>query len=213
MTTTREIIREYRRRLGHLEVQRAQQGFSVDPKIVMEIDDIYRELGKLMIHTIVVKEETPPFFSGLIVLVGPGQMGKQSSDQSAIDAIKYHYKKLKYCWMIGSSGEHGSESAINEIQAEYANSEIIFSANYVDDPRSVHQTYHIAQQLYVQELPKVGLQEQQVIADITGATKLMSFGLLRACGTSRPMQYMVRQPQGPSLPMMLRYSLGEDETE
>jgi hypothetical protein len=45
---------------------------------------------------------------------------------------------------------------------------------------------------------------REVIADITGATKPMTAGMVLACGRRRPMQYMAFQEHGPSLPLLLQ---------
>lgn len=207
-TNTKDIIRAHQRRLAVLEVQRAQQGIQTPPAIVTEIEDIYRTLSQLMIQDIVLEEVKPPRFRGLIVLVGPGQVGRDPFDQSAMDAIIYHLKALEYCWMIGSSGERGSAPVIEKMKQECANRGVKPFAHYVDNPLIVQPTYDIVEQIYTKEVGDVGLNEQDIIADITGATKPMSFGMLRACGISRPMQYMVRQADGrSSVPMMLKYSL------
>jgi hypothetical protein len=203
----RDIIRGHQRRLAVLELQRAQQGYSANPSLIIEIDTIYKELGKLMIRNIILKEERPLRFKGLMVLIGPGRVGHDPFDQSAMDAITYHQRALEHCWMIGSSGTQGSQPVIESMQERCEHLDIHAYAHYVDDPFSVQETYELIDDLYTHAVPQVELREEEVIADITGATKPMSFGMLRACGTSRPMQYMVRQTDGPSLPMLLRYTL------
>lgn len=208
MATLKDQIREHQRRLGALEVQRAQQGIHTDAAIVNEIEDIYKILNQLMIQDIVLEEVKPPRFRGLIVLIGPGQAGRDPFDQSAMDAIEYHIKALEYCWMIGSSGERGSAPVIEKMEQECADRGVKSFARYVDDPFSVQPTYELVEKIYTSEIAEAGLAEQDVIADITGATKPMSFGMLRACGIGRPMEYMVRQTGGhSSVPMMLKYSL------
>jgi hypothetical protein len=211
-TSTRDIIRAHQRRLMVLEEQRAQQGSHTQPAIITEINEIYRELTRLMVRDISVqKEQQPPRLRGLILLVGTGQSKKGPLDQSALDAINYHQRTLDYCWLIGSGGETGSHEAVDALLAECRHRDITASAHYVDDPFSVQESYALVTRLYAEDIRATELREDEVIADLTGATKPMSFGMLLACGASRPTQYMVRQPEAPSTPMMLRYTLGEDQ--
>lgn len=208
-TTSKDIIRAHQRRLNKLEIQRAERGAMADPAIDIEIEDIYQELTRLMVRRLEMKEEQPHRSIGLILLVGTGQSRKGPMDQSALDAIKYHQQTLKYCWLVGSEGENGSEAAVKALMAECHHIGITAFTYFVSDPFSIQESFALVQKLYAEELPRVNLSEEQVVADITGATKPMSFGMLRACGTRRTMQYMIRQPSGPSTPIMLRYSLGE----
>jgi hypothetical protein len=207
MKKEREILNSLQRRVAELEIQKAKLGINADPSISIQIEDTYKEIHRLMIRDIVVQEMLPPLFLGLIVLVGPGRAGSDPLEQSAMDAILYHVKGLKYCWLIGSSGEKGSVDVVEAIQEECKHLQIQTYTYFVDEPMDINPTYALAEKIYSDDVPAVGLTDQDVIADITGATKPMSFGLLRACGVSRPMQYMVRQPKGRSKPMMLKYHL------
>lgn len=208
-TNTKDIIRAHQRRLNKLEIQRAERGNLADPAIDIEIEDIYQELTRLMVRRLEMKQEQPQQAIGLILLTGTGQSRKGPMDQSALDAIKYHHQTLKYCWFIGSKGEHGSEGAVNALIAECQHMQIVTFAYYVEDPFSIQETHTLVERLYTEEISKVKLHEEDVVSDITGATKPMSFGMLSACGTRRPMQYMIRQPNGPSKPIRLQYSLAE----
>ena len=62
---------------------------------------------------------------------------------------------------------------------------------------------NVQEWLYAAEVPASGLQEHEVVADITGATKPMSIGMLLACRGRGPVQYMAHQPAGPSQPLLL----------
>jgi hypothetical protein len=72
------------------------------------------------------------------------------------------------------------------------------------DPTHVEETFALVNWIYTHELVAASLEEREVIADITGATKPMTAGMVLACGRRRPMQYMVFQEHGPSLPLLLR---------
>lgn len=213
-TSTKDIIRAYQRRLMVLEEQRAQQGIHTPPAIITEIDEINRDLTRLMVRDIAVeKERRPPRFRGLILLVGTGQSKKGPLDQSALDAIKYHLRALEYCWLIGSGGEHGSREPVDLLLAECEHMGVSATAHYVDDPFSVQESFALVNKLYSEDIREAGLREDEVIADLTGATKPMSFGMLLACSINRPTQYMVRQPNALSTPMMLRYNLSAEQAD
>lgn len=74
----------------------------------------------------------------------------------------------------------------------------------VSDPASIAETFTLVDWLYAQRVPASGLSEAEVVADITGATKPMTAGMVLACGSRRPMQYLLFQQDGPSLPIALQ---------
>ncbi len=205
-----QLIRAYERRLRVLEQQRATYGdLQVPPSIVTEIEDIRTELSRLLVRDLAFSELRPEQFPGLILLVGPGQLGRNPSEQSAKHAIDFHRGRLRYCWVIGSAeAQPVAESVQSYCQSYNINAKV----EIVQDAVSVQPTYDLVNRIYRTAFEQTELEEAEIISDLTGATKPMSFGMLLACGMRRPMQYMVRQPDNrPSMPIRLSYTLGEEQ--
>jgi hypothetical protein len=213
---TAELLKTRRDTLFHLEQQRAAMGIQTPPYILMEIAQATREIERLMSHSYVymlrrevLAHERPERRPGAILLVSPEQAAPEQKtlQQAAFEAIDYHRAALRHCWLIATTGEHGSLGAA-EWLAHFCQARGIAAQVWqVAEASSVEETYNLVQWLYTVEVPASGLQAHEVVADITGATKPMSIGMLLACRGRGPVQYMVRQAQGPSLPLLLQLAL------
>ncbi len=207
-----ELLQIRWRVLAHLEQQRAELGVYTPPYIQLEIERTRQEIELLMHYSYVftlerevLENERPQPMHGAIVLVSPEhiEVGQRALQQAAFDAIAYHRTALRHCWLIATTGEHGSLGAAAWL-AEYCRPYGITTSIWpVDDPSSVEETFETVRLLYAAMESDAGVPAHDVVADITGATKPMSVGLLRACQGRSPIEYMVRQQQGPSLPMLL----------
>jgi hypothetical protein len=206
------LLRIRRQVLAYLEEQHAALGIHTPPHIVLEIAQTKREIERLMTHSYiyvlrreVLAHECPAPSPGAILLVSPEEVdvGQPALKQAAYAAIDYHRVALRHCWLIATSGAHGSLGAA-EWLANYCRARgITCQVWQVTDASSVEETYQLVQWLYTVAVPASGLSAHDVIVDITGATKPMSIGTLLACQGRVPVQYMVRQEQGPALPLLL----------
>lgn len=116
-------------------------------------------------------------YLGLILLV--------SKPEACETAIRFHWGKLKRCWLICSP------QTLEQAQDLYRQ----FSQVCVDQPIVINDIYNplafraCINAIYRTRLPK-GWQESDVIADYTGMTAHASVGTVLACvGTARPLQY------------------------
>jgi hypothetical protein len=210
---TNELLRTRRAVLGYLEQQQAQMGGFAPAHIVIEIEQTRSEIARLERHgggralqRPVLSDERPPRMAGAILLMSPEPIGDNQVvlEQAAFAAIDYHRGVLRQCWLIASAGEHGSLGAARWLAEYCVAREIAASVWQVSDPMSLAQTYNLAQWLYTVEVPASGLQPEEVIADITGATKPMTIGLLLASQMHGLVEYMVRQSPALSLPLLLQ---------
>jgi hypothetical protein len=209
---TAELLSIRRRTLGYLEAQRATMGTLTPAYILLEIAQTTREIERLIAYSYVyvlrrtvLAHERPALFPGAILLVSPEQSAPMQKmlQQAAFEAIDYHRTALRYCWLIATTGEHGSLAAAQWL-ADYCRARGITAQIWqVNDAAVAEETYNLVRWLYTVEVLASGLQPHEVIADITGATKPMSFGMLLACQGYGPVQYMARQAQGPSQPLLL----------
>lgn len=202
------IVQIKQRRLQVLKEQQALFGISTDPAIIIEIQQIEHELGSLLQYPRALRMpplqmamQAPPL-RGLMVLVSTAPVfGEQA--QSAFDAIDYHRGVLEHCWLIASGGDTGSLARAYELRDYFSRRRVSMHVWQVENPTDIGETYTLIDLLYTQHVPACGLAETEVVADVTGATKPMSVGMALACGVQRPMQYMVQQPEGPALPLLL----------
>jgi hypothetical protein len=76
----------------------------------------------------------------------------------------------------------------------------------------VQETYGVVQRIYLEEALAEGLSPDQVIADFTGGTKMMTAGMVLACGDQWPMQYMTGRKEGViSTPMLVRFQASDSQ--
>jgi len=159
---------------------------------------------------LVPREQQPPTYPGLVVLVGPGRPDEDPLGQSARPAIEYHLAAqdpgaaLRVCWLLTS--EPGVPAA-EAFRQQYAPRCRVLVCP-IDRAFDVQETYEAVRRIYQEQAPAEGLTPEQVIADFTGGTKMMSAGLVLACGDRWPMQYMTgRKDKGGirSVPLLVRF--------
>jgi hypothetical protein len=240
----RKLIINHTRRMQILKEQQALAGRSVEPAIIMEIEDIEQIVDNLQTelaesepdptHTsthpiqasgadnasnsqparvLVPDDQQPTKYRGLMVIVGTGRPGEDPLSQSAGLAIDYHTanrpgeRGLEVCWLICSGGQHGSLDVAQTLQAICKERGLQAYLRPIGDPFSVQDSYNLIQRIYTDEVPDVGLNEAEVIADFTGGTKPMSAGMILACGERRSMQYMTGRKVGiASVPQLIRFT-------
>ena len=209
---TEMLLAVRQRHLEKLELQQAGFGPLHTPAyIVNEIEQTRAEIAQLGQQRVqqVLRAQTlsaarPAPMPGLIVLVSPRRTAERLEELGAYAAIEFHRTALKHCWMIATSGEGGSFATAQELAQHFGHYGLANSIWQVIDAASVAETFALIDWLYTQRVPTSGLSEPEVIADITGGTKPMTAGMVLACGSRRPMQYLLFQQDGPSLPIELR---------
>ena len=214
-----ELLSIRRRALSLLEEQRAIFGALTPVHITMEIEQTTREIERLMHYSYiyapqreVAEHERPPKFPGAIVLVSPEDVrqAQHRSQQAAFAAIEYHRPTLRYCWLIATTGEQGSLGAAEWLKEYYQAQGIDVTIWQVHDASSVVETYTLMRSLHAMADHDHRLPARDIVADLTGATKPMSIGMLLACQGRSPVQYMIRQPDQPwrqSRPLLLELTL------
>lgn len=150
---------------------------------------------------LVPKEKRPPQFPGLIVLVGPGREEEDPLQGPCGPAIEYHLPTLKFCWMIASEEGQPVAEALRQQYEGRCQVKVV----PVGGAFEVQDVYETVRNIYLQEAPKAGLAPEQVIADFTGGTKVMSAGMILACGDRWPMQYMSGRKGAKSAPIFIQF--------
>lgn len=224
-THTQELIALKTERLHVLELQQAQSGpLYTPPHIVLEVQQIRTEIERLMrysriymLQRDVLDYERPHPMPGLVALTSPEAVteGQTSLTQAAFHAIDYHRSALQHCWFVATAGERGSLEAAHWLNAYCEQRNIAAQVWQVQDPSDIAETFGLVQWIYTVAIPESALAPQDVIADITGATKPMSIGMWLACQGKYlvQLQYMTRQDSGSSAPLLLRYLSGDSDQQ
>ena len=209
---TEMLLAVRQRHLEKLELQQAGFGPLHTPAyIVNEIEQTRAEIAQLGQQRVqqVLRAQTlsaarPAPMPGLIVLVSPRRATERLDELSAYAAIEFHRARLRHCWLIASSGEKGSFATAQELARHFGHYQVSCSVWQVIDAASIAETFALVDWLYTQQVPSGGLVESEVIADIIGGSKPMTAGMVLACGSRRPTQYLLFQQDGPSLPIALQ---------
>jgi len=161
---------------------------------------------------LVPREQQPPRYVGLIVLVGPGQPEKDPLKGPTGPAIEYHLAgdALKVCWLLASS----QGVPVAEAFRRRYESHCRMLVRQIFKPFDVQETYEVVQGIYLKEALAEGLSPDQVVADFTGGTRMMTAGMVLACGDRWPMQYMTGRKEGAvSTPILVRFQSAEAERD
>jgi hypothetical protein len=180
--------------------------------IMVLLGGIYLAWRRVEPLVLVPENQRPAKHRGLIVLVGTGRPNEDPMRQSAWDAIEYHMSAghepgLETCWLVASGGETGSLPIAQKLKEACEVRNVTAHIRAVSDPFSVQESYDLMQRIYEEEIPRAGLNEQEVIADFTGGVKPMSAGMILSCGDRRPMQYMTGRKEGiASTPRLVEFT-------
>jgi hypothetical protein len=177
-------------------------------ELQQELEMMNQKLAELTGHPLnlsveellpVGERELKQRYPGLIVIVGVARKEGNIERLSHIPAIEHHLQltdlpgdPLRVCWLIATAGKSpfGSEDVTKRVQKRYQTSERQFIIKTIPNAFDVQAMHRVVRQIYDDEIYVHDLQPQQVIADFTGGTKLMSAGMLLACQDIYPLQFM-----------------------
>lgn len=158
---------------------------------------------------IVPRSKQAPRFPGLIQLVGPGQRGRNPLEGPNVAAMDWHLRPdgegspLRVCWLIAS--EQGTPVA--EMLRERYKDRCRVEIRQVWEHLNPYSTYEVVQRIYEQEAAEQGLAPEEIVADFTGGHKVMTAGMILACGDRWPMEYVSGGPEvgAQSIPILIRF--------
>ena len=121
-------------------------------------------------------------------------------------AVEHHQGKLRYCWLVGTEGEDGSqqqvETACRLVEAAALRPVRCYDGYAVENGVDVGAIVEVVDRLYRNAIPALDLEADNVIADFTGGTKGMTAGMILATlDRRRKIQYL-RQDK----PLLVIYS-------
>jgi hypothetical protein len=134
----------------------------------------------------------------LITLVSQGVL----KNIPAYHAVQYHRNALKHCWLVTSPqppdepnppvSTGGNQSAwmnAQDLKTSLEQDQIKVSMVEInpEDPENIFESID---GIY-KEARRAGIDEQQIVADFTGGTKMMTVGMVLACTSAgRAVEYM-----------------------
>ena len=126
---------------------------------------------------------------GLIVMASGGKTGRQ--------AVRHHTGSLAHVWII-ETPEMAEPS--QQLRRFIEDQGVQWHILPVDDEFDAAQCYRRVRDVFLIEGPAVGLAPSDIIADLTGGTKLMTAGMVLACGDLNqalqfvPTEYVAGEP-------------------
>lgn len=155
----------------------------------------WRERRKLSrVQVILDESRLAPPHRGLIWMLGPGPV------EHAFHAIGHHAQgppgqRLEHVWLLMQRGSEAVQSAYNALATRVAEEKMAVRLEPVLIERlDVEAAYDAVRHVFEHEVPAEGLSERDVIADITGATKQMTTGMvLASLDGARDLEYVESQ--------------------
>jgi hypothetical protein len=165
---------------------------------------VYRQGRRKLNHVQVIVDEShlAEPHRGLIWLLGPGGV------EHALQAIRYHAsgppgRRLEHCWLVMQRGNQAVQEAQAALLAQVQKEKLEVRLEPVLVERlDVEAAYSAVGRVFEHLAPAQGLGEREVIADITGATKPMTTGMvLAALGRARDLEYVESQRDDTGAPV------------
>lgn len=161
---------------------------------------------------LVPREQQPPRYPGLILLVGPGRPDRDPLQGSAAPAIEYHLagkgkNQLRVCWLVTSrEGVPVAEA----LRSRYESAKVKVHVREIQAPFKIQDTYDLVRSIYLNEAHRQKIKPGQILSDFTGGTHPMAAGMVLACQGKYPMQYMSGKPDTSSQPLYVQFEPDEE---
>jgi len=116
--------------------------------------------------------------------------------QAAAVALEHHLaaegpgEPLRVAWLITGRGEGGGVTVAEKFRRRYRDRCDVRVRTIADAYHDLQETCALVRRIYQEEAPEAGLQPQQVVADLTGGTRMMTAGVALACRDRWPMEYV-----------------------
>jgi hypothetical protein len=148
---------------------------------------------------------------------------ENSNFATAIEAISTHASQLKYCWIITTTSSDGKQSAsapyvpvmvkylqeVKQVKCEFKYEG--YSVTLDSDSEVTVKTRNLVNRIF-KEAQKLGLKNEDIIADITGGMRSIPLGIILAClDGHRKIQFIGTHYDqnagfsGPLYPMIFEY--------
>jgi len=155
------------------------------------------------LHVYVDETRLAPPRAGIIWLFGPGKF------DHLLFALEHHHKGggASHCWLIMQNTQAVKKNYsefLKHLDEKGLNTQV--HPVYVTQPEA-GEAYHAVRKILEEEVPKMGLKTEDVIADITGGLKPLTAGMILAALTfGCDLEYVEteRTPEGEPIPGTLR---------
>ncbi len=111
-------------------------------------------------------------------------------------AITHHIGELRYCWLLCSEDVKESKELIEYFIKKFSENTVLIYLVKIDDPFKVEETFKEINKIYGDKIKDCMLTENDVIADLTGGTSIMSCAMILSClSPDRKMEYMLQNEE------------------
>jgi hypothetical protein len=115
-------------------------------------------------------------------------------DSIASSSIEHHLPVLRHCWILATHQSLSTAAALAERYRNQIPNIYYGDPGYLVDPSKPQSTYDIVVRILAVEAEEAGLKRDEIIADITGGSKLMSAAMVLACVKYNCNMQFITQP-------------------
>lgn len=108
-------------------------------------------------------------------------------------AIRHHLGELDACWLLCTKEVKESEELIKYFTEKISKKTVEIKSIELIEPSKIGDTFKQINEIYIEEIMKVNLKEDEIIADLTGGTVITSCAMVLACvPIKRDMEYVLQ---------------------
>jgi len=109
-------------------------------------------------------------------------------------AIKHHLGELRDCWLLCTGDVEESKELVEHFINKFSKNTVRIHPIEINDPYKVEETFKKINRIYSEEIKSYDLIENEVIADLTGGTAIMSCAMIFSClSPDRDMEYVLQK--------------------
>lgn len=111
-------------------------------------------------------------------------------------AIIHHAGELRDCWLLCTGDVNESQELVNHFVNRLLKNAIRVHPVKISDPFKIETTFEEINRIYSEELKTYMLTENEIIADLTGGTAIMSCAMILVClSPDRDMEYVLQNDE------------------
>jgi hypothetical protein len=111
-------------------------------------------------------------------------------------ALVHHAGELGDCWLLCTGDVDESQELVNHFINRLLKNVVRIHPVRIDDPYKIETTFEEINRIYSEELKTYMLAENEVIADLTGGTAIMSCAMILVClSPDRDMEYVLQNDE------------------
>lgn len=163
---------------------------SVKIVIDKEVGSGYLQLSDGYIYNLLLKEE---MIEQKIYVIDKGlyRIYQVRGIGQTFRAIKHHCGELIECWMLCSGDVEDSKELVEHFTKKFSKKTVQIEPIPLDNTNNIEEIFEKINTVYAEKIRAIGLEETDVIADLTGGTVIMSCAMIFAClSVKRDLEYV-----------------------